>query len=200
VVGGAAAAMVVVAGITAGSASAATGTGNDPANLSPNPVLASSSTGYSVQEGGTSPARVAVTDHVAAAWAYRVTESSTTTRVREPRAAVTAGAAYVWASDVKAPATASVQVTVSWYNSAGGFLSFSTGTTGGGFSQTAWKRAQATLTAPAGAVQGETVVNVLSRDEDGVRVRDAARRDTPRRPHPDTLPDTLPDTHTHAHA
>src|SRR6476660_6504664 len=66
-------------------AEAATGSPSSALNLSPNPILQSSSQGYSIQEGGTGLQRVAVADHSSASWAARVVSSATTTRIREPR-------------------------------------------------------------------------------------------------------------------
>ena len=49
-----------------GPSAVAASTPSSSLNLSDNPVLATNSNGYSIQEGGTSLSRVAVTDHVAA--------------------------------------------------------------------------------------------------------------------------------------
>ena len=157
---------VVAACLTAGlaltwlPAEAASGSPADALNRSPNAVLATGSQGYSIQEGGTSLERVPIVDHGAASWAARLTSTGSTTRVKEPRVSVAAGQTWTFASDVKARTGARAQITVTWYNASGGFLSWS----GGTFkpvSASSWTRVAVALPVPAGATSGETVVNVL---------------------------------------
>ena len=83
--------LVPVAAFAATTYTQSTGSPSSSLDLSPNPVLASGLNGYSIQEGGTGLQRVAVSDHVAASWAARVTSTATTTRIREPNVARPAG-------------------------------------------------------------------------------------------------------------
>ena len=145
---------------------APTGSPSDPLNRSPNPVLATHSHGYSIQEGGTNLQRVSVADHVAASSAARVIATGNTTRIKEPRVAVVSGQKWTFASDVKAEKPAKAQVTVSWYSKDGTFVSWS-----GGAAQpvsgAAWTRVASTLPVPANATIAETVVNVLGTVKSG---------------------------------
>lgn len=142
------------------SPTALAGSPTSALDLSPNPRLATSLQGYSIQEGGTGLQRVSVTDHVAATWAARATSTGTTTRIREPDVAVKAGQTYSFASDVKADAGAKAQITVSWYSQSGTWLSWSGGTAQS-VSQSTWTRVAATLPVPANATIAQTVVNVV---------------------------------------
>ena len=153
------AATVVPLTLLVGQAAQAASTPSSSLDLSDNPVLASTMAGYSVQEGGSGLSRVSVTDHVAASWAARTTSTAATTRIREPREPVKAGETWTFASDVKARAGARAQITVSWFNSSGAFLSWSGGSSIA-TSPTSWNRVAASLKVPAGAAVGETVVNV----------------------------------------
>jgi len=159
-----AALIAVLAGaalLTALPAWGATGTQLAPDNLSGNPILATGLSGYSIQEGGSDLTRVAVTDHVAAHYAARVTSSASTTRIREPRVSVRAGQVWTFASDVKASNPgATAQITVSWYTSSGTFLSWSGGS-GVRLSATNWRRIGVSLVVPRSASIAETVVNVM---------------------------------------
>lgn len=145
--------------VLTGPAAVAASSPSSSLNRSVNPILANNMTGYSIQEGGSGLTRVAVTDHVAAKWAARVTSSASTTRIREPRAAVTAGQTWSFATDVKARTGAAAQITVSWYTNSGTWLSW-TGGTAVAVSPTTWTRVAATLVVPTNATVAEIVVNV----------------------------------------
>ena len=155
-----AATLVPVAAFAATTHSQTSGSPSSTLDLSPNPVLTSGLNGYSVQEGGTGLQRVAVSDHVAASWAAKVTSTATTTRIREPNVGVQPGATWTFASDVKAGTGAKAQITVSWYSQSGAFLSW-TGGTAQSVTSSSWTRVAAALPVPAGAATAQTVVNVL---------------------------------------
>ncbi len=94
-----------------------------------------------------------MTDHVAAKYAARVTSTGMTTRIREPRETVKPGETWTFASDVKARSGAKAQITVSWFNSNGSFLSWSGGSASA-VSPTTWTRASAALKVPTGCRRG----------------------------------------------
>lgn len=156
----AAASLTIGLAVTWSPAEAASGSPVHALNLSPNPMLATGSQGYSVQEGGTAIQRVPVQDHGAASWGARVTSTASTTRIKEPRVSVKAGQTWTFASDVKAGAGARAQVTVSWYGSSGAFLAWGGGTARA-VGESSWTRVAAALPVPAGAASAETVVNIL---------------------------------------
>jgi len=131
----------------------------NPSNLSDNPILATNSAGYSIQEGGTGLKRVSVSGHDVASWAARVTSTGGTTRIREPRERVIPSQTWSFASDVKVKGGATAQISVSFYNSSGAFLTWA----GGGATSVdgrSWKRVAASLPIPTNAAVADTVVNV----------------------------------------
>ena len=142
--------LALLEGSSALAASSSTGSPSSSLDLSNNPVLATDTNGYSIQEGGSNLSRVSVTDHVAAKWAARVTSTGVSTRIREPREPVKQGETWTFASDVKARSGAKAQITVSWFNSNGSFLSWSGGSASA-VSPTTWTRVGAALKVPTGA-------------------------------------------------
>ena len=167
--------LALLEGSSALAESSASGSPSSSLNLSPNPVLASDLNGYSIQEGGTNLSRVPVSDHVAASWAAKVTSTGATTRIREPREPVQPGETWTFASDVKARSGAKAQITVSWFNSNGAFLSWSGGSASA-VRPSSWTRVGAALTVPAGAATAQTVVNVAGSHQVRLRVGRPARR------------------------
>ena len=154
--------LVPVALLTNSSAMAEASVTGSPAstqNLSDNPTLATDANGYSIQEGGKNLSRVAITDHVAATWAARITSTGATTRIREPREPVKAGETWKFASDVKARTGAKAHITVSWFDANGDFLSW-TGGSASSVRPTSWTRVAADLKVPTNAATARTVVNV----------------------------------------
>jgi hypothetical protein len=140
---------------------AATGSPTSSQNLSANPVLADGTSGYRIVQGGSSLRRVSITDHVAAKKAVQVTSTASTTRVSEPRVAVTAGKSFSFASDVKASKTGPrASVSVSWFTAAGEFLSYNEGKFVP-LKSSAWTRAVVSAAAPKRAAFGQSQVNVI---------------------------------------
>lgn len=143
------------------AALAATGSPADSANLSDNPVLATNLTGWNVNGGGSALQRVAVADHVAAAFAARTVSSTSTTRIALPSEPISAAGVWTYAADVKASrAGATASVSVGWYNASGGWLS-STESTFKTVNATNWTRIAHTATPPAGAASARSQVNVI---------------------------------------
>lgn len=129
-------------------------------NLSNNPVLATGLNGYSVQEGASSLRRVSIQPRKDASYAAKVTSAGPTVRLREPQEAVVAGEKWLFASDVRAAGGGETQVTVSWYDAQGRFLSWSAGESTS-LAKATWQRVRASLVVPTGARTADTVVNVL---------------------------------------
>jgi hypothetical protein len=147
----------------AGPAAAATGSPSDPANLSDNPILATNLNGWVINVGGSALTRVAVTDHVAAAWAAQTVSSTTTTRVRMPAEPVTPnnGQAWTYAIDVKGTAAApQATVTVEWYTSTGAFISYNESAPVS-INGTNWTRVVESVIPPANAASAQSQLNVL---------------------------------------
>ena len=157
---------IVVAGLlvpiaaVAATATSRSGSSASEQNLSTNSVLASGLQGYSIQEGGKGLQRVAVSDHVSASWAARVTSTARTTRVAEPAVSVRAGETWSFAADVKGKSGARAHITVSWFAADGRFLSYTSAPTTS-VNRSTWTRVAATLPVPGGAATARTVVNVL---------------------------------------
>ncbi len=155
--------------VSSAPANAATGTPTSSLNLSNNPRLARSTTGYSIQEGGSNLTRISVS-HVAASRAARVISTGPVTRVREPREAVRPGGRWVFASDVQASRRgATAQITVSWYTASGRFLSWSGGQARR-VNRGTWTSVAAHLYVPRNAAIAQTLVNV-AHTASGARVR-----------------------------
>ncbi|TDQ00873.1 glycoside hydrolase family 16 protein [Labedaea rhizosphaerae] len=138
---------VVVVGAAAGFAVVSTGvSGAADGNLAANPVLAGDAQGWGVLSGG-SGARVAVSDHPSAQFAYQVRLSGTGAGIYLPQQAVTGGASYTIAVDTKTAGTAHMQM--DWYGP-NGFIGSSAGrpvVTNAG----SWTTVSARFTAPSGA-------------------------------------------------
>ncbi len=130
-------------------------------NRSANPVLARSSVGFSTQEGASQPRRIQIRQYRGARHAARVVSNAATVRIVEPRAAVTPGQTWIFASDVKARRGAAAHISVSWFDRNGNFLRWTGGNTRS-VRLSDWTRVRAALPVPRGASTGQTVVNVLN--------------------------------------
>jgi len=145
-------ALIALAG-TAPQAAAQTGTGSVPSgnNSCSNPRLAQNATGWSTTSGGTGSRR-AVTGHVAAAFAYRVSTYLTRATIALPRQQVTAGQRWTFSYDAQAGRTSGVRVSVDWYNAGGGRISRVDGPVVS-VGAAAWTRVSVAATAPTGATR-----------------------------------------------
>ena len=130
-------------------------------NRSVNPVLARNSAGFSTQEGASQPRRIQIRQYRGARHAARVVANAATVRIVEPRAAVTPGQTWIFASDVKARRGAAAHISVSWFDRNGNFLRWTGGNTRS-VRLSDWTRVRAALRVPRGASTGQTVVNVLN--------------------------------------
>src|SRR5690349_17602484 len=92
------------------------------ANRSVNPVLARSSAGYSTQQGASETRRIQIRPYRGARHAARVVSHAATVRILEPRASVTPGQTWLFASDVKGRRGAVAHISVSWFDRNGKFL------------------------------------------------------------------------------
>ncbi|TDD56871.1 glycosyl hydrolase family protein [Kribbella antibiotica] len=125
-------------------------------NLAPNPVLASTATGWGTMSGGTG-ARVVITGHPAASYAYQVTLSSGTAGIYLPQLTVAGGKKYTVAVDAKTAGSARMQM--DWYGANGGYL----GSTEGASVATnasGWTKVSAQFTAPAGATNSHPLTYI----------------------------------------
>lgn len=145
----AAAAVGVV--VVAVPATASTGSTLSSGDTCANPVLAQNATGWGVSSGGTG-SRVAITDHAAARFAYRVATSSRAPVMTLPAPAVTAGQKLTFAVDSQISSGGKVSVAVDFYNSRSFRVAHVTGTPVNVGSAT-WGRASLSTTVPSGAVR-----------------------------------------------
>ena len=130
-------------------------------NRSANPVLARSSVGFSTQEGASQPRRIQIRQYRGARHAARVVSNAATVRIVEPRAAVTPGQTWIFASDVKARRAPLLT------SRCRGLTETATSSVGpvgtpGPCDCLDWTRVRAALPVPRGASTGQTVVNVLN--------------------------------------
>ena len=130
-------------------------------NRSANPVLARNSAGFSTQEGASQLRRIQIRPYRGARHAARVVSHAATVRIREPRAAVTPGQTWIFASDVKGRRGAVAHISVLWFDRNGKFLR-RTGGSNKSVRLSGWTRVRAVLPVPQRAGTARTVVNVLN--------------------------------------
>jgi len=122
------------------------------ANSCTNPVLATNLSGWGALDSGT-VSRVAVSDAPGANWAFATTGRA----LWMPQLQVSAGQSWaVSAQDRLLGGSGTAKLVVEWYNSAGTYMSGSTGVAAT-LSTTTWKPVTASVTAPTGA----TLAHVL---------------------------------------
>src|SRR5689334_3455945 len=125
-------------------------------NLAPNPVLASTANGWGTMSGGTG-ARVAITGHPVASYAYQVTLSSGTAGIYLPQLSVAGGKKYTVAVDAKTAGSARMQM--DWYGANGGYLGSTEGPSVA-TNASGWTKVSAQFSAPAGATNSHPLTYI----------------------------------------